>query len=245
MTVLALRTCRLRQRRQQAARRRVAADVAAASGPSCRVDEVPITSITNGVHTATLAQPRDARAASTATSARRWRERPEDPTVWKRVEQHPRRRAVARRTSAAASAWSPSLARGCAPQPRAGRCAWRATRGRRGARPGRADHRLRPPLRHLQARPTCSSATPSASRACSTTTSGRCSSSSPARPTRRPRRQGADRARSCSRRQRPRLRDRIVFLEDYDMNVARYLVQGVDVWLNTPRRPLEAAAPAA
>jgi len=33
---------------------------------------------------------------------------------------------------------------------------------------------------------------------------------------------------------------RIVFVEDYDINVARHLVQGVDVWLNTPRRPLEA-----
>jgi starch phosphorylase len=36
-------------------------------------------------------------------------------------------------------------------------------------------------------------------------------------------------------------RHRVVFLEDYDINVARYLVQGVDVWLNTPRRPLEAS----
>src|SRR5688572_10600674 len=34
---------------------------------------------------------------------------------------------------------------------------------------------------------------------------------------------------------------RIVFLEDYDINLARYLVQGVDVWMNTPRRPLEAS----
>jgi len=34
---------------------------------------------------------------------------------------------------------------------------------------------------------------------------------------------------------------RLVFLEDYDINVARYLVQGVDVWLNTPRRPNEAS----
>ena len=34
---------------------------------------------------------------------------------------------------------------------------------------------------------------------------------------------------------------RIVFLEDYDMNIARYLVQGVDVWMNTPRRPNEAS----
>ncbi|NCC25549.1 MAG: glycosyltransferase family 1 protein [Deltaproteobacteria bacterium] len=35
-------------------------------------------------------------------------------------------------------------------------------------------------------------------------------------------------------------RRKIVFLEDYDMEVARYLVQGCDIWLNTPRRPLEA-----
>ncbi len=38
-----------------------------------------------------------------------------------------------------------------------------------------------------------------------------------------------------------RFRRRVVFLEDYDINVARYLVQGVDVWLNNPRRPLEAS----
>lgn len=34
---------------------------------------------------------------------------------------------------------------------------------------------------------------------------------------------------------------RLVFIEDYDINVARYLVQGVDVWMNTPRRPNEAS----
>jgi starch phosphorylase len=34
---------------------------------------------------------------------------------------------------------------------------------------------------------------------------------------------------------------RLVFLEDYDMNVARYMVQGVDVWMNTPLRPNEAS----
>ncbi|MEM2870499.1 MAG: alpha-glucan family phosphorylase [Thermoplasmata archaeon] len=36
-------------------------------------------------------------------------------------------------------------------------------------------------------------------------------------------------------------RQRLVFLEDYDQTVARYMVQGCDVWLNTPRRPLEAS----
>src|ERR1019366_4928049 len=39
----------------------------------------------------------------------------------------------------------------------------------------------------------------------------------------------------------PELGRRIVFLEDYDMAVTRYLVQGVDVWLNTPLRPNEAS----
>jgi starch phosphorylase len=34
---------------------------------------------------------------------------------------------------------------------------------------------------------------------------------------------------------------RAVFIEDYDQEVARYLVQGVDVWLNVPRRPMEAS----
>ncbi len=35
--------------------------------------------------------------------------------------------------------------------------------------------------------------------------------------------------------------NRIVFLENYDMTVARYLTSGADLWLNTPRRPLEAS----
>jgi starch phosphorylase len=40
---------------------------------------------------------------------------------------------------------------------------------------------------------------------------------------------------------RQELRRRIVFVEDYDINVARYLTQGIDLWLNNPRRPLEAS----
>ena len=40
---------------------------------------------------------------------------------------------------------------------------------------------------------------------------------------------------------REELRARLVFLEDYDVNIARYMVQGVDIWLNTPIRPREAS----
>ncbi|MCZ8522781.1 MULTISPECIES: alpha-glucan family phosphorylase [Paenibacillus] len=41
--------------------------------------------------------------------------------------------------------------------------------------------------------------------------------------------------------QMDRFRGKVVLLENYDMNLARYLVQGVDVWLNNPRRPYEAS----
>jgi starch phosphorylase len=39
----------------------------------------------------------------------------------------------------------------------------------------------------------------------------------------------------------PRFAGKVAFLEDYDVNVCRHMVQGIDVWLNNPRRPLEAS----
>ena len=39
----------------------------------------------------------------------------------------------------------------------------------------------------------------------------------------------------------PEFRGRVFIIEDYDMRIGRFLVQGVDVWLNNPRRPLEAS----
>ncbi|MGH9446295.1 MAG: alpha-glucan family phosphorylase, partial [Terriglobia bacterium] len=39
----------------------------------------------------------------------------------------------------------------------------------------------------------------------------------------------------------PQFADKFVFVEDYDINVGRHFVRGVDVWLNTPRRPMEAS----
>ncbi|MBI1347593.1 alpha-glucan family phosphorylase [bacterium] len=41
--------------------------------------------------------------------------------------------------------------------------------------------------------------------------------------------------------QEPDFKGKVVLLEDYDINLAKYLVSGVDVWLNNPRRPLEAS----
>jgi len=42
-------------------------------------------------------------------------------------------------------------------------------------------------------------------------------------------------------KQEPAVRQRAVFLEDYDQEIARQMVQSVDVWLNVPRRPMEAS----
>lgn len=39
----------------------------------------------------------------------------------------------------------------------------------------------------------------------------------------------------------PRFKGKIVFVEDYNMNLARYMVQGVDIWMNNPIRPMEAS----
>ncbi len=44
-----------------------------------------------------------------------------------------------------------------------------------------------------------------------------------------------------SRSRNSKLRGRVFILEDYDIRIGRFLVQGVDVWLNNPRRPLEAS----
>jgi len=47
--------------------------------------------------------------------------------------------------------------------------------------------------------------------------------------------------RICQASMSPEFRHRVLFIESYDMRVARHLVQGVDLWLNTPRRPYEAS----
>ena len=44
-----------------------------------------------------------------------------------------------------------------------------------------------------------------------------------------------------ARSRSPKFAKRVFVIEDYDIRVGRYLVQGVDVWLNNPRRPLEAS----
>ena len=80
----------------------------------------------------------------------------------------------------------------------------------------------------------------SASPRSSTTRRCRCSSSSPARRIRTTARARTILQQIAQLMRDPRFAGKLVFVEDYDINVGRHLVQGVDVWLNNPRRPLEA-----
>jgi glycogen phosphorylase len=111
---------------------------------------------------------------------------------------------------------------------------------RNGAEPRRTHHRVRPQVRHLQAR---DAALPAAERL-----------EKLLRDTERPiqfifagKAHPKDVPGQALLKQivqfarRPEFRDRFVFLEGYDVELARHLVQGADVWLNVPLRPYEAS----
>ena len=103
--------------------------------------------------------------------------------------------------------------------------------------PRAAHHRLRPPLRHLQAgHPAAVPARPAAGPAARRRPAHPAGLRRQGPPGRRPG-QGDDPPDRRSSRRDPAVRHRIAFVEDYDIAVARMLYQGCDVWLNTPRRP--------
>ena len=111
---------------------------------------------------------------------------------------------------------------------------------RRRARPGHPHDRLRPAVRDLQAgRPAVqdldrlSRILWNADRPVQIVYAGK------AHPADRPGQEVIQEIFTRSRSEK--LRGRVFILEDYDMRIARYLVAGVDVWLNNPRRPLEAS----
>ena len=68
-----------------------------------------------------------------------------------------------------------------------------------------------------------------------------CNSCSPARRIRPTKPASIICSTSFARRSIPGMAGRIAFVDDYDLHVAHLLVQGCDVWLNTPRKPLEAS----
>ena len=160
---------------------------------------------------------------------------------WDRMDQVPGRRAVggAPAPEAGARDLRPRPAAQPVRPPR--RVADDARGARGGPRPVDPHDRLRPPVRDLQARRPAVHRHRAPGARCCGTRSGRSRSSSPARPT-PPTGPGRASSRTSSAgRAARRLRGRVFILEDYDIRIGRFLVQGVDVWLNNPRRPLEAS----
>ncbi len=207
--------------------------------PSLPLDEVPIASVTNGIHTASWLS-RDMHDLLERYIGPGLRERPEDPAVWEKADTIPpgelwrvhelsrerlvlvareRLRAQLARTGSRRVA---SRAAGDALRPDALTICF----ARRFATYKRADLLFRDPERLARL-------IDDERRPVQFIIAGK------AHPLDGP---GKDLLRTVVQEsQRPRLRERIVFLEDYDMHIARYLVQGADVWLNVPRRPLEAS----
>ncbi len=201
--------------------------------------EVPITSITNGVHTASWVSP-DLSQLYDRYLGTSWSERTENPTVWKRAESIPDaelwRTHERRRERLVAFA----------------RARLKAQLKNRGAPPSeiaRADEVLDPEaltigfarrfatykrgnllFRNLER---LTAIVSNKDRPVQIIYAGKA----------HPKDHGGKEliAEIMQFARRPEFRRRIVFLEDYDINVCRYLVQGVDVWLNNPRRPLEAS----
>jgi len=201
--------------------------------------ELPITSITNGVHTRSWVSP-DMVQLYERYLGRQWEERPTDHSVWKRVDNipdaelwrtHERRRE--RMVAFARSRLKRQLANRGAPPGEIARSdevldpealtigfARRFATYKRGTLIFRNLERLTGILNNKD-------------RPVQLIFAGKA----------HPRDHGGKEliAEILHIARRPELRRRVVFLEDYDMNMARYLVQGVDVWLNNPRRPLEAS----
>ena len=203
--------------------------------PDLPLDEVPITSVTNGIHTASWLS-REMHELLERYVGPALRERPEDPSVWDRAEAIPagelwrvhelcRERLVMLARSRLARQGSLRVARRVADdvlRPDALTICF----ARRFATYKRANLLFRDPERLARL-------LGDEKRPVQLIVAGK------AHPLDVP---GKDVLRGVVQAaQRPRLRDRIVFLEDYDMHMARYLVQGADVWLNVPRRPLEAS----
>jgi starch phosphorylase len=207
--------------------------------PGLPVNEVPITSITNGVHTQSWLSPEIAQLYDRYLGIQ-WEEKPTGFGIWKRVEHIPdaelwrtHERGRERLVAFARTRLKAQLKRRGSPPSEVESAeevldpdaltigfARRFATYKRGDLIFRNAERLTAILNHT-------------TRPVQFIFSGKA----------HPKDQGGKEliARVVQMSRRTEFRRRVVFLEDYDMNVARYLVQGVDVWLNNPRRPLEAS----
>ncbi len=238
MTTLALRTTG-RHNGVSRLHGQVAREMWAPLWPDRPVDEVPIGSITNGVHTGSwlARRMRDLYAAYLGPD---WAERVDDPETWQNIEvipdrelwesrRHLKRKLVAYARERVRAAWVEGrlhpvqvVASGVLLDPYALTIGF----ARRFATYKRADLVLSDPERLLNL-------INQPDRPVQIVFAGK------AHPADEP---GKQLIQAVYREvKRAENGGRLVFLEDYDMNLARYLLQGVDVWLNTPRRPNEAS----
>jgi len=207
--------------------------------PGVPEDEVPITFVTNGIHIPSWISLDMARLYDRYLGPR-WLERPDDPTIWERVDEIPDEelwRTHERRRERLAAVVRRCLReqlekRGAPPSEieRAGEVldpeALTIGVARRFATYKRATLILRDPDR-------LASILNDPDHPVQIIFAGK------AHPQDNPGKELIQQVvRLC---QREEFRRRMVFIEDYDMCVARYLVQGADIWLNTPLRPREAS----
>lgn len=207
--------------------------------PDRRLEEIPITHVTNGVHTGTWLARR-MRVLFDRYLGPEWLERMDDPDIWEGVEaipdnefwmvrRHLKRKLVAYMMERSRQNWLTAtihpvqvLAGGVMLDPYALTIGF----GRRFATYKRANLILHDPERliNLLNQPNRPVQMIFAGKAHPADEPGKLLIQEVYRAVKNARNGG-----------------RLVFMEDYDMNIARYLVQGVDVWLNTPRRPNEAS----
>jgi starch phosphorylase len=207
--------------------------------PDLPLGEIPITSITNGVHTSSWVSA-DMTQLYDRYLGMQWQERPFDPVIWKRVENipdaelwrtHERRRerlvAFARRRlrQQLKNRGAPPIEIARAdevldPEALTIGFARRFATYKRGTLIFRAMDRLAAIINNKD-------------RPVQIIFAGKAHPKD---------HQGKELIQEISHIcRKPEFRRRMVFIEDYDINVARYLTQGVDVWLNNPRRPYEAS----
>ena len=180
-------------------------------------------------------------AARRSTSAPTGSTSVDDPALWERARRHSRRRAVAgaRRRCARTCSPSSASARGSAGR-RSASAPARVVAAGTMLDPDALTHRLRAPLHRLQAaradlpRPRAAGAHPQRRRPAGADRLRRQGASG--------RRPGKHHLQRVFRRALdPMFGGRVAFVDDYDLHVAHFLVQGCDVWLNNPRKPLEAS----
>jgi starch phosphorylase len=207
--------------------------------PDVEADEVPITSITNGVHTATWLA-RDLSALFRRYLGADWYDHLDEPALWQRVEAIPSGELWEAHRELKAQLIAYARARIARQRTRVGEGAPAVTAAasllnpealtlgfaRRVATYKRATLLFRDPQRlaRLLSDPR---------RPVQIVFAGK------AHPDDAPAQEYIRQLHEFSRR--PEFEGRVVFLEDYDIDMARHLVSGVDVWINTPIRPHEAS----